>query len=443
MVKTIYLTFAMLLLGISSFAQANDQERWFEVEVILFSQLHDKSSLKEQFSGEYQASLTSSSRPALELLQAYIAPQLSQLKSLLPGCLVEQSQFDLTPVPTQEALFTLKESLLNFPELDREDINKYHFAQTQLNEDLQAEIEQIIALNRQRLHKRTEVGKLQQRLANLWQLDHVACLLPGQVFNWQQQLGLELPQQASWDMDAVKTPVMPVQINGAQPEDSNGPYLIASDSLKLKNITKKLSNSRNFKPLLHLGWRQAGLSKNKAQPVRLYAGENLTHHYQQQLASYQQNISEQSTEIADHEDNAESLAQSQLQAQITEIISSLEQQDIDLNQTLIELDSPYIEQAITTSQQAEQLKPHAPKQNWFIDGLFRVHLNHYLFIDADLAVMERTLSDADYNPVENKQLGFKQNRRVISGEIHYFDHPYMGMIVQIRRYSRPSIQEHN
>ena len=28
---------------------------------------------------------------------------------------------------------------------------------------------------------------------------------------------------------------------------------------------------------------------------------------------------------------------------------------------------------------------------------------------------------------------FDQNRRLRSGEIHYFDHPLMGMIVQIRK----------
>ena len=39
--------------------------------------------------------------------------------------------------------------------------------------------------------------------------------------------------------------------------------------------------------------------------------------------------------------------------------------------------------------------------------------------------------------LELKPIRFQQNRRVISGEIHYFDHPYMGMIVQIRRHKRP------
>ena len=49
---------------------------------------------------------------------------------------------------------------------------------------------------------------------------------------------------------------------------------------------------------------------------------------------------------------------------------------------------------------------------------------------------------ADNNTViapatQAKAIRFKQDRRVISGEVHYFDHPYMGMIVQIRPYTKP------
>jgi hypothetical protein len=46
---------------------------------------------------------------------------------------------------------------------------------------------------------------------------------------------------------------------------------------------------------------------------------------------------------------------------------------------------------------------------------------------------EQALADEkNYKPIR-----FQQNRRVISGEIHYFDHPYIGMIVQIRKHKRP------
>ena len=45
----------------------------------------------------------------------------------------------------------------------------------------------------------------------------------------------------------------------------------------------------------------------------------------------------------------------------------------------------------------------------------------------------KTPNQGDENK-DVKLINFSQNKRVISGEIHYFDHPYIGMIVQIRRF---------
>jgi len=34
-----------------------------------------------------------------------------------------------------------------------------------------------------------------------------------------------------------------------------------------------------------------------------------------------------------------------------------------------------------------------------------------------------------------------EQRRVISTQLHYFDHPLFGFVVQIRRYNRPDVTE--
>ena len=82
-----------------------------------------------------------------------------------------------------------------------------------------------------------------------------------------------------------------------------------------------------------------------------------------------------------------------------------------------------------------------PLQAWYLDGLFKVHLhlNRYLYINSEFNMIEppnepsilTTSANAD---TKNNVISFKQDRRVISGEIHYFDHPYIGMVVQIRRF---------
>jgi hypothetical protein len=78
----------------------------------------------------------------------------------------------------------------------------------------------------------------------------------------------------------------------------------------------------------------------------------------------------------------------------------------------------------------EQIKiPTAPLQPWEIDGFFKVHLDHYLYINSEFSIIDIAQGTEAENTVS-----FKQNRRVISGEIHYFDHPNIGMIVQIRRF---------
>lgn len=66
---------------------------------------------------------------------------------------------------------------------------------------------------------------------------------------------------------------------------------------------------------------------------------------------------------------------------------------------------------------------------WELDGFLKVHLNHYLYITSNL--ITRHTGDTD----SQVSAEFSQFRRVISGEIHYFDHPQIGMLVQIRRFN--------
>ena len=66
---------------------------------------------------------------------------------------------------------------------------------------------------------------------------------------------------------------------------------------------------------------------------------------------------------------------------------------------------------------------------WEVDGFLKVHLNHYLYITSHLLYRD---SGDTQDTVSGE---FSQFRRVISGEVHYFDHPQVGMIVQIRRFN--------
>lgn len=115
--------------------------------------------------------------------------------------------------------------------------------------------------------------------------------------------------------------------------------------------------------------------------------------------------------------------------------------------------------------------PNAPK--WEIEGGIRIYLQHYLYIDTQLlytevqkqrhtepaeqivskesnseqvldngnVIISTPKSIESVSPEYDKELvsyKFDQKRRVRSGEIHYFDHPKIGMLIQIRKIKKPA-----
>jgi hypothetical protein len=176
---------------------------------------------------------------------------------------------------------------------------------------------------------------------------------------------------------------------GAQQFDQNANNFILLDTsqLQLTAQRQKLAAHAAFKPLLHMAWRMPVKSNNSTKPLHLFAGENLR----------------------------------------------------------------------LTAQSEDQ---------WTVDGNFKIYLDHYLFIDSQFIVRQKTLQELlvpqpagaqSLNIIEGehgveiislsdqaeasennqqvviKEALFDQKRRLKSEEIHYLDHPLMGIIVQIRK----------
>ena len=322
------------------------------------------------------------------------------------------------------------------------------------------------------------------------------CQIPESFF--KQTLSQE--QLASFDSTAFNVDTMPRKIAASGVRKTNTPYLISKDSLRLNDVTQRLRWSKNFKPLVHLGWRQIGVTRNKAIPMQLFAGKHLAYEYQQQLKAYQEYINQISaSEIneqqinalveqfataypADHVDSLQNsqLTESESNKQLSSLINNTDeatnaQVNTEGNSELI-IKQQYINALINQASQIESdnseyvisqlgqpiellaqnnddgltnvapesievaVMPTPPMQNWELDGLFKVHLDHYLYITADLSLVTDDVNsnsqDASHSDErsKSKQISFQQNRRVISGEVHYFDHPYIGMLVQIRRF---------
>jgi len=204
------------------------------------------------------------------------------------------------------------------------------------------------------------------------------------------------------------------------------------NSLRLKTQLSRLNNHQLFTPLLHTTWRMPIQSKQNALPIHLFAGQNYA------LDLYKDEIAKNASTTA---------------------ISTQQVTQVD-NQIVSESDHQL--DALTA------LEKHDKIQDLYeIDGNFLIYVGHYLHIDSQLIVRTKTqkpvsstkpvsqnikpvsLDEADdavqvvdLKPIEQTKVKtetvitetlFDQNKRLKSGEIHYFDHPLFGIIVQVRR----------
>jgi len=259
---------------------------------------------------------------------------------------------------------------------------------------------------------------------------------------------------------------VPATINNSEDIYSNTDYLLSKDSLKLNDIVKQLSRSKNFRPLLHIGWRQITKTKRLAVPMKFYAGDNFAFHYQQKLEQYKQ----EQAQAERQEDNLqqaifngntgtnannitakvskEALSQQVKLDRIEAIIAKMTNLPKDTQGLLQEINNNISATNIALdSINLLENPPIKPPQDWSIDGFFKVEVDHFLHITTDLNIMNMTLAELatqellPENSTKKKTplttVNFKQDRRVRSKEIHYFDHPYIGMIVRILPFKKP------
>jgi hypothetical protein len=194
--------------------------------------------------------------------------------------------------------------------------------------------------------------------------------------------------------------------------------------LQLVSQRKKLARHANFEPVFHMAWRMPVKGPQASKPIHLFAGKNLAFNIQKRNKK--------------------------------NIIEDIKNDDVKpLSLTTDDTD---------TSQLApiKEVTADLLTDKWAIDGNFKVYLNHYLYIDSQLIIRKEVTEDivvpeqvikliddengvqiaaqSENNNVKNieqqtviKEILFDQSRRLRSEEIHYLDHPLMGIIVQIRK----------
>ncbi|QYJ80317.1 peptidoglycan binding protein CsiV [Shewanella acanthi] len=192
-------------------------------------------------------------------------------------------------------------------------------------------------------------------------------------------------------------------------QNTSGAVLLSSNQGQFSSIISALSREPGNRSLLHMTWQQPMTSKSGSVPIRLFSGRDYSGRYSfdgRQLTQGQ----DTSTPISDGG--------------------------------------------------VGQMQPNAPV--WQLDGTINIYLNHYLYIETALNLRKegRKMMSTQTDDMPTSYAGasssttvepskvmtpylmsipLEQNRRVKSDEIHYLDHPEMGMVIQIRKMAQPSM----
>ncbi|MGM0480507.1 MAG: CsiV family protein [Pseudomonadota bacterium] len=206
------------------------------------------------------------------------------------------------------------------------------------------------------------------------------------------------------------------------------PFLMPASSHVLTETRTTLQRKNLAEPLLHLAWRQPVFNEDDQQRLRLFGGRQFSD-------SFRYDGFERVTE--QHDGSAENPP-----ADIMDRVQSLLNR-VENDKLVFQTENNNAPGPLSDHQQV-------PERVWQLDGLLHIFLvGNYLHIEHDFNLREavsiaapakslaqqaeQALSTDRQTEPFLRAYRFNQRRRVISHETHYFDHPKVGMVIQIRR----------
>ena len=288
---------------------------------------------------------------------------------------------------------------------------------------------------------------------------------------------------------------LPIVVEGHDWPLASKAHLLTSEQQALSSISRQIRSNRQLERLFHATWRQPVMfGKNNAFDVRLYGGQNYAQQFNLNGDMREQKTSAALVKSASREtefgyDATANLNSDESQAaspltdsaaanefslsansattqSVTEIATTADIfADIDRrlsNPQAIKYEAfKALDTAIIVEQGDDNaLDPSLRTPIWEIDGTIKVFLKYinrvpYLHVDGEMfyrqpvplsyfSSEESNAASVDQaTPTEYKLVSvpLAEQRRVISTQLHYFDHPLFGFVVQIRRYNRPDISE--
>ena len=209
--------------------------------------------------------------------------------------------------------------------------------------------------------------------------------------NWPLQVNIVQPEK----IVELGQPVLSEWLPQDKEIDLKSSYIVlSSDKYQLTDAVEKISESKKQRVIFHTAWRQPGLDKNLSLPI----------HFIHEVAP---------PPIIENE----------------QTLANETEQDSEVN----------------SSQSTEPLPS-------ILEGVLRVTLSRYLHLEAELTfkneLPERVNSDNPFSILDSEKersevkkqgvIHLKQKRRRIrSNELHYIDHPVLGILINITQYIVP------
>ncbi|MEG3766433.1 CsiV family protein [Alteromonas sp. 14N.309.X.WAT.G.H12] len=450
--KYVTVTAYLLLLFTCAPVHADD-DWWFDVEVILFDRNLSIDDLNEKF--EEQGSLAPTVA-SMDLIDNYLRPDISALKQGLPRC-------DAPPTPLWIPKPSLEQILATHTRWQAEQGFVADAAQPstdKLNEDpslpaasAAKTVDQMDLA--QRLgpptdDKQTTPPVTAEAIAGYWVAfsginDYAPVSVPDFHYCEQPQPWLTYEQgqwQTHFPDNTLPAPEnVPEFLEGRDWPRSPVAHLLPYDKLELTDLSRQIRQTRGLKRLLHVAWRQpVKFGQDNAEAVRLIAGNNYGTEFD--ISGKPIGEEEPTAEIVTPDNDVHSITNDDF---FTQLNTVLNQGDPIPFSEMMALNQP---ESIMQPGSLAGAKEGNNLAIWQLDGYLKVYLKYinrvpYLHIDSEIQYRQPIVDkeqSADGSEVPVLQLTsvpFHQVRRVISKQVHYFDHPLFGMVVEIRRYKRP------
>jgi hypothetical protein len=280
---------------------------------------------------------------------------------------------------------------------------------------------------------------------------------------------------------------VPNIIDGTEWQTKRGAFLLPSATMYMSDLYEKIKKQRDITPILHVNWRQeVKFGRKDAHTFRLFAGENFAEQFDANgfpIIDNKDSLFDSLNQSVDQfyipEQELKGLTPEQQQALLMSINGTAPEavtEDLFTRIAAALADEAPInidQLESLAEQQTTTTEPSILTELWRLDGGITVYLRNvgrvpYLHIDSNLDIRQPIYDPKKSHKIEDlsthlsgqaaivvnqlqqpnflqpnflQSVNFNQLRRVISKQVHYFDHPLFGMIVRINRYRWPEIEQ--